>query len=258
MKIAVAIKQVPAKDAPLRIAESGDWIRETDIGFEMNEPDSFALEEGAAPQGKARRRSGGAFHGPRARQADHQGSAGQGRRPRHPRRRRQILPARSAGLGQIAGRRHREGKIRSHPDRLAERRSRLRPDRRPAGRAAGPAARHHHHADRSAGRPHAPQARAGSRLVPVGRAAAAGRAHHSVRHQQGALRLAQGHHGRQEKGNRHGAARVAGARRTKPTQRVERIYVPQKTKKTEFITGTPKEAAAKLLEKLRHEARVLS
>ena len=42
-----------------------------------------------------------------------------------------------------------------------------------------------------------------------------------------------------------------------PTQRVERIYVPQKTKKTEFITGTPKEVAAKLVEKLRHEARVL-
>jgi electron transfer flavoprotein beta subunit len=41
------------------------------------------------------------------------------------------------------------------------------------------------------------------------------------------------------------------------TQRIERIYVPTKTKKTEFLTGTPKEAAAKLLEKLRHEARVL-
>src|SRR5216683_3327794 len=43
MKIVVCIKQVPAKDAPLAIA--GGWIRETDIGFEMNEPDSFALEE---------------------------------------------------------------------------------------------------------------------------------------------------------------------------------------------------------------------
>src|ERR1700681_4787449 len=42
-----------------------------------------------------------------------------------------------------------------------------------------------------------------------------------------------------------------------PTQRIERIYVPTKTKKTEFLPGTPKEAAAKLLEKLRHEARVL-
>ena len=42
-----------------------------------------------------------------------------------------------------------------------------------------------------------------------------------------------------------------------PTQRVERIYIPQKTKKTEFLTGLPKEVAAKLVEKLKHEARVL-
>ena len=45
MNIAVCIKQVPAKDAPLQILEGGAWIRETDIGFEMNEPDSYALEE---------------------------------------------------------------------------------------------------------------------------------------------------------------------------------------------------------------------
>jgi electron transfer flavoprotein beta subunit len=44
---------------------------------------------------------------------------------------------------------------------------------------------------------------------------------------------------------------------SEPTQRLERIYVPQKTKKTEFLSGTPKEAAAKLLEKLKFEARVL-
>ena len=43
MNIIVCIKQVPAKDAPLAIA--GNWIKETDIGFEMNEPDSYALEE---------------------------------------------------------------------------------------------------------------------------------------------------------------------------------------------------------------------
>jgi electron transfer flavoprotein beta subunit len=41
------------------------------------------------------------------------------------------------------------------------------------------------------------------------------------------------------------------------TQRIERIYVPQKSKKTEFISGTPKEAAGKLIERLRHEARAL-
>src|ERR1700727_2919971 len=44
MKIVVCIKQVPAKDAPLAIT-GVSWIRETDIGFEMNEPDSYALEE---------------------------------------------------------------------------------------------------------------------------------------------------------------------------------------------------------------------
>jgi electron transfer flavoprotein beta subunit len=43
MNILVCIKQVPAKDAPLAIA--GNWIKESDIGFEMNEPDSYALEE---------------------------------------------------------------------------------------------------------------------------------------------------------------------------------------------------------------------
>ena len=42
-----------------------------------------------------------------------------------------------------------------------------------------------------------------------------------------------------------------------PTQTIEKIYVPTKTKKTEFLTGTPKEAAAKLVEKLKFEARVI-
>jgi electron transfer flavoprotein beta subunit len=41
------------------------------------------------------------------------------------------------------------------------------------------------------------------------------------------------------------------------TQRVERIYVPTKSKKTEFLTGAPKEIAAKLVEKLKFEARVI-
>src|SRR5437016_11991310 len=44
---------------------------------------------------------------------------------------------------------------------------------------------------------------------------------------------------------------------SEPTQRVEKIYVPTKTKKTEFLTGTPKEVATKLVEKLKFEARVI-
>lgn len=45
MKILVSIKQVPARDSQLRIDSSGRWIQENDLTFEVNEPDAFALEE---------------------------------------------------------------------------------------------------------------------------------------------------------------------------------------------------------------------
>src|SRR5437763_12388958 len=38
------MKQVPQKDAPLKLNESGTWIRE-DVSYEVNEPDAYALEE---------------------------------------------------------------------------------------------------------------------------------------------------------------------------------------------------------------------
>ena len=44
MKILVCLKQVPQKDAPLKLNESGTWIRE-DVSYEVNEPDAYALEE---------------------------------------------------------------------------------------------------------------------------------------------------------------------------------------------------------------------
>src|SRR5579872_3119508 len=46
MKIIVCIKQVPARDSQLRVAPSGTWIQETDLSYEINEPDAYALEEG--------------------------------------------------------------------------------------------------------------------------------------------------------------------------------------------------------------------
>lgn len=45
MKIIVAIKQVPERDAQVRIAASGQWIEESDLQFAMNESDAYALEE---------------------------------------------------------------------------------------------------------------------------------------------------------------------------------------------------------------------
>ncbi|MBV8478276.1 MAG: electron transfer flavoprotein subunit beta/FixA family protein [Acidobacteria bacterium] len=44
MKMLVCMKQVPQKDAPLKLNESGTWIRE-DVSYEVNEPDAYALEE---------------------------------------------------------------------------------------------------------------------------------------------------------------------------------------------------------------------
>ena len=45
MKIIVAIKQVPERDAQVRIDSSGKWIEESDLQYAMNESDAYALEE---------------------------------------------------------------------------------------------------------------------------------------------------------------------------------------------------------------------
>ncbi|MBV8818423.1 MAG: electron transfer flavoprotein subunit beta/FixA family protein [Acidobacteriaceae bacterium] len=45
MKIIVSIKQVPVRDSQLRVDSSGRWIQDNDLNFEINEPDAYALEE---------------------------------------------------------------------------------------------------------------------------------------------------------------------------------------------------------------------
>ena len=45
MKIIVAIKQVPERDAQLAIAPGGKWIDDADLSYTINEPDAYALEE---------------------------------------------------------------------------------------------------------------------------------------------------------------------------------------------------------------------
>ena len=96
------------------------------------------------------------------------------------------------------------------------------------------------------------EARARRRLVPVDRDAAAGGADDSERHQPASLRDAQGHHGREEEGDSH-RARAAGA--AAPRQRISSIYVPEKSKQTRMISGTPAEAAKELVRVLRETRR---
>jgi electron transfer flavoprotein beta subunit len=45
MKIIVAVKQVPVRDSALRVDSAGTWLDESDLSWEMNEPDAYALEE---------------------------------------------------------------------------------------------------------------------------------------------------------------------------------------------------------------------
>ncbi|MGH9589746.1 MAG: electron transfer flavoprotein subunit beta/FixA family protein [Terracidiphilus sp.] len=45
MKIIAAIKQVPERDAQVRIDASAKWIDESNLQFALNEPDAYALEE---------------------------------------------------------------------------------------------------------------------------------------------------------------------------------------------------------------------
>ena len=45
MRIAVCIKQVTTREWQPRLDDSRTWVREQDAAFEMNEPDQYALEE---------------------------------------------------------------------------------------------------------------------------------------------------------------------------------------------------------------------
>ncbi|MCW5979383.1 MAG: electron transfer flavoprotein subunit beta/FixA family protein [Bryobacteraceae bacterium] len=44
MRILVAVKQVIGRDAPLRVNAARTWVEENDATFEINEPDAYALE----------------------------------------------------------------------------------------------------------------------------------------------------------------------------------------------------------------------
>lgn len=46
MKIAVCIKQVPTREWQPRLNDSKTWVRDQEASYEMNEPDAYALEEG--------------------------------------------------------------------------------------------------------------------------------------------------------------------------------------------------------------------
>jgi electron transfer flavoprotein beta subunit len=254
LKIIVCVKQVPAKDAPLQIA--GDWIRESDIGFEMNEPDSFALEEAL----RLKEKHGGEViaisMGPdRVKQTIKEALAKGADRGIH------VADDKFYALDPLGTARSLAAAIDKEKCDLIL--TGLQSDDHGFGQTGVLLAA-------LLDRPHATlimQIDVQDTKMKLKRELEAGWFQWIECPLPAVLSIQSGI-------NKVRYATLKGIMAAKkkeiasipretlgpsiqPTQRVERIYVPHKTKKTEFLTGTPKEAAAKLVEKLKFEARVL-
>jgi electron transfer flavoprotein beta subunit len=256
MKIVVCIKQVPAKDAPLHIAEGGGWIRETDIGFEMNEPDSFALEEALRLKEKHTGEVVAVSMGAeRVKQTIKEALAKGANRGIH------ISDDKAYQLDPLGAAKSLAAAIeREKPDLVL---TGLQSDDNGFGQTGVLLAEMLH-------LPHATiimQIDAEGGHLRLKRELEAGWFQWVELPMPAVLTIQSGI-------NKVRYATLKGIMAAKKkeittivreslgiaheaTQRIQRIYVPVKTKKTEFLTGSPKEAAAKLLEKLKHEARVL-
>lgn len=256
MNIVVCVKQVPAKDAPLAIAPDGAWIREADIGFEMNEPDSYALEEGLRLKEKHGGEVVALSMGPeRVKQTIKEALAKGADRGIH------VTDDKFFALDPLGSARSLAAALKNEKFDLIL--TGLQSDDCGFGQTGVLLAE-------LLGLPHATiimQIDAADGRLKLKREMEAGWFQWVELPMPAVLSIQSGI-------NKVRYATLKGIMGAKKkeiavidraslgvsaelTQKLERIYVPQKTKKTEFITGTPKEAAAKLVEKLRHEARVL-
>ncbi len=256
MKIAVCVKQVPAKDAPLTIDAGGAWIRETDIGFEMNEPDTYALEEALRLKEKHGGEVVAVSMGPeRVKQTIKEALAKGADRGIH------VADDKFYQLDPLASARSLAAAIQKENFDLVL--TGLQSDDHGFGQTGVLLAE-------LLGLPHATiimQIEVLEGRMKLKRELEAGWFQWVELPLPAVLTIQSGINKVRYatlKGIMAAKKREIATIAREPlgvaselTQRLERIYVPQKTKKTEMIGGTPKEAAAKLVEKLKFEARVL-
>jgi electron transfer flavoprotein beta subunit len=254
LNIIVCIKQVPSKDAPLTIA--GNWIKEADIGFEMNEPDSYALEEAL----RLKEKHGGEVivlsMGPeRVKQTVKEALAKGADRGIH------ILDDHFAQLDPLGSAKALAAAIGKEKCELVL--TGLQSDDHGFGQTGVLLAG-------LLDLPHATiimQIEVADGKMKLKRELEAGwfqriecpvPAVLSIQSGINKVRYAtlKGIMAAKKKEIATVTRESLGAA-GEPTQKIEKIYVPVKTKKTEYLTGTPKEVAAKLVEKLKFEARVI-
>ena len=254
MNIIVCIKQVPAKDAPLTVARH--WIKESDIGFEMNEPDSYALEEALRLKEKHGGEVVALSMGPeRVKQTIKEALAKGADRGIH------IVDDQFAQLDPLGSAKALAAAIQKEKVDLVL--TGLQSDDHGFGQTGVLLAA-------LLDRPHATiimQIEVQDGKMRLKRELEAGWFQWMECPLPAVLTIQSGI-------NKVRYATLKGIMAAKKkeittiareslgvahetTQKIEKIYVPTKTKKTEFLTGTPKEVASKLVEKLKFEARVI-
>ncbi|MDQ6665993.1 MAG: electron transfer flavoprotein subunit beta/FixA family protein [Acidobacteriota bacterium] len=257
MKIIVAIKQVPARDSLLRVNPPATWIQDSDLSYEINEPDAYALEEGLQLKEKWGGEVVALCAGPaRAAQTIREALAKGADRAIHIE---EDSFAEPDPLG--AARLMAQALEVEKPDLIL---TGLQSDDLGYGQTGVILAE-------LMGLPHATiimnvEVRGGS--IQVKRELEDGWFQHveiplpallTMQSGSNKLRYAtlMGIKKAKTKEIKRLTASELGKTSTQRTIKFERIYLPERTKRSQIFDGPPKEAAAKLVEKLRFEARIL-
>src|SRR5271169_1506754 len=256
MKILVAIKQVAVRDSPLRVDASGRWIEEDDLSFEINEPDAYALEEALQLKEKHGGEVVAICAGPaRASQAIREALAKGADRAIH------IEEENLGAMDTLGVAALLAGAVRpENPDLIL---TGLQSDDLGYGQTGVVLAE-------LMGIVHSTiimQVEAQDGKIRVKRELEDGWFQHIEMPLPAVLTIQSGINklryatlmgikkAKTKEVKRLTAAELGVA--TAPTASIERVYLPQRTKQTQLIEGSPREAAAKLVEKLRFEARVI-
>jgi electron transfer flavoprotein beta subunit len=256
MKILVSIKQVPSRDSQLRVDAGGHWIQENDLTFEVNEPDAFALEEALRLKEKHGGEVVALLAGPaRASQTIREALAKGADRAIHIEEE-NLAAFDTLGVAQLLAKAAEAEK----PDLIL---TGLQSDDLGYGQTGVVMAE-------LLGLPHGTIIMAVEIIdggIRVKRELEDGWFQNVEMPLPAILTIQSGI-------NKLRYATLMGIKKAKtkevkrlnaaelgvtaaPTASIERVYLPQRTKQTQLLDGSPKEAAAKLVEKLRFEARIL-